>query len=388
MFWGGCEVNAIGPYLNGHADKIHLMGSYVANNVFVVTNYASRFLDRLDRHTSDDAAYRDEIKRLGLPENLETAPLLAPGNDSLFVFKFSSDVRWAERLRHKIEDWPFILAPRGLPFELLTRESDEKLVGSLTQEGGWSFSTSEIAHMRALRQHIQENYEIEPVPEVAEILAEVRCIIERLPVGAAAIFIVDHPEQIDPDGKPRTIVQEGLKEYNRQLLNVVAQFNYAAVISFSEVIESPDDLQGGDHYSRAAYFRMSQRIVEVGSTLPRRSDFPASARRVARLGQKQALSELGALQEARTVVQATFEVLLRRAPDPEWAEQEARKIVSRSGAWHSGDFIRSVGRSGEFAEKWSPRNPDEVTSQTPHPGSARHAVGTALGGAYAAQAAK
>ena len=358
VLWGGCEVSSLAVYLYANAGKVETFGPYTANGVAVGANFAARLLDCWQ---DDPAPYRDEIARLGLPDELEWPQLAAAECEAgtLYVFSLAADAHGRDRLRHRQQDWTFCLAPEGLAWNLILDTSADQLEDEMVRAG--HLTPEQRCHVHRVAEHVRETYEFERSPNLANVMLDTRLLLELVPRGAKVIIVTRHDEQ--PSHDDATIISS-LKQvaaYKQQVAALVEAYPYAATVSFSDAINGPQDVLEVDHYVREVYLRIVEQIVATAQTLQPRQDAPVSKRRMTRMlsGLR---TEERVRQEARTVVEATFNVLLRRPVEAGWIEQEALKISS--GEWRSGDFIHAVSRGEEFASKWAPKVPDDFADRS------------------------
>ena len=348
VLWGGCEVSSLAVYLHSEAGKVEAIGPYAANGVAVGANFAARVLDCWQE---DPAAYREEIARLGLPEELERPQLAAAECDegTLYVFGLAADAHGRDRMRHRQQDWSFCLAPEGHGWNLMLETSPAELEAAMARTT--NLTPEQKRHVLSVAEHVRANYELEPSPSLASVMLDTRLLLELIPKGAKVIILTRHedePSHADGTGVHRL---EQVAAYKQQVAALVAAYPYAAAVSFTDAITGPQDILFGDHYAREVYLRVARLLVGTAKALQPRQDTPASKRRLTRM-----LSTLRTEQrvrdEARDVIRVTYDILLRRPAEPDMTERESLFIAS--GNQPAGWFIRAVAESEEFARRWAP----------------------------------
>ena len=347
VLYGGCEAQAIGLYLNSYTDRLDVYGNYVSNGIFVSINYAARFLDICDRNPRQIAA---EADALGLPLHLETGDLFSesePG--TLFVVKLSLDAQGSARLHHKVHDWSFVLSPNGLGPDVIY-DTPEPELAELLDPAKTSFTAAQRDHMLRVSRHLREHYEKVEKPQDQELVEDMREMISRVPGGSKFIIIADHDE-IRPSYPLEEVTRlPWFTSYSLLMKGLADEYSYTAFVSFSDVLKSTEELAGGNHYDREVYLRLAQRIVDVASALEPRSDTPVPKRRLARLVATQRVKKRWEA-EARDLVQAGYECLLRRQPDPVSGEFFVTALAE--GRISSAEFIRIITRTDEFKDRWT-----------------------------------
>ena len=93
-----------------------------------------------------------------------------------------------------------------------------------------------------------------------------RALIARIPEGSKFIIALDHHETRWDE---KIVPMPWVLDYAQAMRELAAEYPYVGVVSFTEVIQSQDEIQaGGNHYNREVYWRMANHIVEVIQELP------------------------------------------------------------------------------------------------------------------------
>ncbi len=353
VLWGGCEMAALSVYLKPQAGAVEVFGPYTTNGVATAGNFAARVLDCWQ---DDRTAYLAEIERLGLPLALEAPDLVGDSAEgTVFVFNLAADAHGRDRLRHRRNDWSFCLAPEGMGWNALIETPAEELEAVL--DGAGTLSEAQVRGLCRLAAHLRENYEHEHDPGIASAIADTRLLLELIPKGAKVVILTRHEEErAESDPKTMTTLRR-VKDYKAQIAQLVAAYPFAATTSFSDAITSHDEILDVDHYAREVYLRVAHNIAATASALPARQDSPASKRRLTRLlAERQTHDRL--LDQARDVIRASYETMLRRPAEPDMTAREAEVIAS--GRETAGWFVRAVAKSDEFASKWAKTEPGQA----------------------------
>ena len=348
VLWGGCEVSSLAVYLQAEAGKVEAFGPYVANGVAVGANFAARVLDCWQ---NDPAAYRDEIARLGLPQELELPQLAAAECEegTLYVFGLAADAHGRDRMRHRQQDWSVCLAPEGCGWNVILETSPDQLEVEMARTV--NLTPEQKRNVHRVAGHVRANYELEASPDLTSVMLDTRLLLELIPKGAKVIILTRHEEEPSQEGGSDVSHLKQVAAYKQQVAALVAAYPYAATVSFTDALTGPQDILFGDHYAREVYLRVAQLLVGKAKALQPRQDTPASKRRLTRT--LSALrTEERVRDEARDVIRATYDILLRRPAEPDMTERESAFIAS--GKAPAGWFIRAVAESEEFTHRWTP----------------------------------
>jgi FkbH-like protein len=273
VLYGGCEANVVGIYLNAYTDRLEVYGNYVANGIFVVVNFAARILEMASR---DPEIFPAEADILGLPLHLETGDVFAtaePG--ALFVFNLIADSQGCARLRHKKHGWLFALASNGVGAPALLSAPEEELRQQLAPEKS-SFTPDQQDSVLRVCRHLRDHYELVTTPKEPVIVSEMHDLLARVPVGSKCVILVPH-DQARPKGAMDSLRSiPHVTRYRTVMQGLTADYPYAGVVSFTEVINTPDEILRENHYHREVYVRLVERIAEVAATLQPRSEPPRS----------------------------------------------------------------------------------------------------------------
>ncbi len=351
VVYGGCEAHIIGGYLNAYADKLDAYGNYAANGLFVRINDASIALDISYR---SQEVYAAEAEILGLPLQLEAADFFMQPQGTLFVFDLSADAAggW-RRPCHKTNRWISVIEAGQWPGTNLFWISEGQLLKHL-DENTLSYTCEQRQHILRVSRHLRENYMLLPAPSDREKVHNVRSLIARIPLGAKFIIAINHHECRHSFPSEEVVSNPSIKRYASLMRELAAEYPYVGVATVSDVIGSVHDMQDHGHYARDVYLRFAQRIVEVAATLEPRPDAPAAKEVLARQSAAKQM-QIRREDEARELVLAGYQCLLRREPDPS-AETHFQCLVQ--GLTSPADFLRALVRSSEFDKKWASPGPE------------------------------
>jgi FkbH-like protein len=347
VLYGGCEAHMLGIYLQSYTNKLDVHGNYVANGIFVGVNYSARFIDLLERQGQEISS---EIELLGLPAHLEIGNLFADASaGALFVVNFSADAHGTNWVRHKVHDWTFILSPDnfGGGVRLPVPESELTVRRESTNA---SVNSAQADHIIRVNRHLSEHYETVAKPSDIEIIQDMHEIISRVPAGAKLIILADHDQIRPAHAKDDVKSLPWITRYNSIMKDVASEYLYVDFISFSDVLQSDDDLVGANHYRREVYLRMAEKISEVARRIEGRMDAPLPIRRLARMMAAKRV-ERRSIAEAVDLVQEVYHLLMRRAPDKESGEYFVNALIT--GRMSSADFLRAILRTDEYKSKAS-----------------------------------
>lgn len=260
---GGCEGNAMGVYLGAHASRISVFGSYAASGLFVHFDSAIAINDVCERSARE---FGVEAETLGLPTELMANDIFArrkPG--TAFVFNFSRDSFDRKFYRHKRHGWRYWFEPALTGSLDLVATTEDELLQRLSAIK--SNENPELnAHVIRVARHLRNNYD-SIVVDFSERVRTARGLIERTPSGSKFVIVMNHDEF--RDSRSMIVRHPKVTAYTKTMRDLVEDYPFATVVTFSEVLTSPDEIRiGENHYTRPVFLRMSERIVQVLSELP------------------------------------------------------------------------------------------------------------------------
>jgi FkbH-like protein len=344
VLFGGCEANSIGVYLKPYTNRLSVYGNYVANGIMTRTNYAGRMLDISDR---DPALIGGELETLGLPLNAETGDLFNEAAlGTLFIVNFGIDATGGDRLRHKSHGWTFTFEPRGFDCEQMFSAHDYEL--EQTIEKG-QFLAEEKDYIVRISRHIRANYTRLRRPDDFGIVSDTRQVIERIPAGSKLVILVEQELRRDENEWNRFVSVERARRYRELIEPLAAEYPYVSVVAIADCIASPDEIMRSNHYHRAVYLRIAQRIIDAAIHTGSRLSKPASKHEIASRIARQ-MDDDRATREAEDCIRAIYQVMLRREPEEGLVERVARGLVNKDLTMAS--YIRAVGACREFDTKW------------------------------------
>ena len=350
VMFGGCEANSIGVYLQAHTDHVRIFGNYVANGLMMRVNYARRLLNICDR---DPAAIADELVFFGLPTELETGDILGgapPG--TVFAVNFGIDSDGGYALRHRQFGW-------SLNFEAFHAEAPlmdtaEEDLDQLLDERG--YPEEQRAHILKVARHLRANYEVGPAHDGFSTLADTREVIERIPQGCKLVIILEQELRRDEKDETQFVTTRNPLRYRALIESLAADYPYVATVAIAECMVSRDEIFEANHYHRAVYHRIAERILKVSGALPGRATVPDDRQAIIARAQRevQRCRLLGDHERSSTEMndyaRAVYQVLLRREPEEGAAEAVAEQILA--GQVSPGDYLRFAGECDEFREVW------------------------------------
>jgi hypothetical protein len=181
----------------------------------------------------------------------------------------------AIRYRHREHGWELALHPIGdAQFDI--NSMNEEQVRTWLQSAGY-LSSSHRDHILNVAWRIQADYETVRGMSDDQRRAGIRALLERVPAESRFVLLLDHDHTRDKEGVIRHL--PFVTRYNSLMASVIEEYPYAAVASFTDVIQSDDEIQtGGNHYNRVVYHRIAERLSGVLHKLPGKAD-PERARR-------------------------------------------------------------------------------------------------------------
>ena len=272
---GGCEAHPLAHYLRARSPVVKVTGTLPAGGVVVATNATPLLLSACAQHTT---LFEREAEALGIPYELLVSDFLAdapPG--TAFVFAGGSDNYKRVRYRHRIHGWQIRADPEGLQrFNIFDHEAtvleaklDEAVKPGAHRDQAGRF----VAQIRA---------QYAPIPGDSEADVEdyTRELLERIPVGSKLVMILDAPRL--RVRRTELHVWAPRAAYNRQIVNLLHPCSFATAISFDDCIESEEEiLEGGNHFDRKVYLRMSDAILAALDALSPKEAIHAQLERVA-----------------------------------------------------------------------------------------------------------
>jgi hypothetical protein len=351
VMFGGCEANSIGVYLQAHTDHVRIYGNYVSNGLMMRVNYARRLLNICDR---DPAAIADELALLDLPAELETGDILGearPG--TVFAVNFGIDSDGGYALRHRRFGWSLNVEPFHAEASLMDTTEEEELAQLLDEQG---YPAEQRTHILKVARHLRENYEVGPAHDGFSALADTRELIERIPLGCKMVIILEQELRRDENDETQFVTTQNPLRYRALIESLAADYPYVGTVAIAECIVTRDEIFEANHYHRAVYHRIADRVLTVASALPGRSTAPDDKQAIIARAQRelQRCLLLGNRERSRTevndFVRAVYQVLLRREPEEGAAEAAAEQILS--GHVSPGDYLRFASESDEFTELW------------------------------------
>jgi len=262
VMYGGCEVHSIGLYLNGVTENLTVIGNYTSNGIFTRMNSSDILLNRSSRSN-----FSQEAKDLGLPVELETVDLFTipnNGESSLFVFFLKEDA-YPISMKHKDNGWKIYLEPRllGNKINFLTNTTEE-ISNYINYQK--DFPQEVAKHYINISTHLEKNYDLS-LEQETNIDKNIIEILDKLPLNSKCIFAYHHDEYRPNFPSEETTKLPQMTSLTLRMKMLTAQYHFAEVLSFTEVILGPEDMLSGDHYSRQVYMRIAEKIEAIASQL-------------------------------------------------------------------------------------------------------------------------
>jgi FkbH-like protein len=259
--YGGCEANPIAVYLNAYSQNVRMLSNFAANGLFVRINSAVLALSAFARSRDE---FADEALALGLPVDLMAGDYFADAPDgTVFIFSSGLDSGNGFRYRHRRRGWEICVHPASCVMDF-NAVSDDELRDTLRSRLG----DEALEHNARVAQHIRANYETIHWLSDDESAAKMRTLIEHTPDGSKLVFLLDHDWMRSPrDGVLRHA--PFVTQYNALVRSIAKQYPYVATVSFTDVIDSEDQVQvGGNHYDRLVYVKTGGLVVDAIRHLP------------------------------------------------------------------------------------------------------------------------
>src|SRR5215469_10703983 len=256
---GGCEANSVGHYLVAYCDRVSVTGNFQAGALFVRTNSCFLLLSAVS-HAG--AAFDDEMTRLGI-----STPLLGTGYfqdapaGTVFVFNGGMDAfGGAHRVRHRRFGWE-IHATSGDAADFVSTSEEDTARLAAEQR-----TDAERRQLEFAMHHIRKNYEKVGRASNNALRKAMEALVLSAPKGCKFVILLDDERRRTKHGRVR--IKRDRTRYNEWARAFAARFPFVGVTSFSEAIQSEDEiLEGGNHYDRMVYWRAAENIVEVARRL-------------------------------------------------------------------------------------------------------------------------
>jgi FkbH-like protein len=270
VLWGGCETEAVGVYLAAHTPALRTFGSYVAGGCFVRIDSVVHIGSICG---SDPSEVEADAKAMGLPIKMVAQDIFSNGvPGTIFVFNFGLDAQWFSYGKHKSNGMTLSILPRRITKGNFFTLSEQDLIDHLEATSERDYDADQRQHVLEVARYVRENFDYVKAPSLEQRVQMIRNMIERIPAGSKFIIAVEHDQVSRPDPEdPKKFVISPFPERTRWadlMRDVARSYPYVEVITYSEVIKGPHEIQGGgNHYTREVYLRFAQRVVEVAAAL-------------------------------------------------------------------------------------------------------------------------
>jgi hypothetical protein len=262
---GGCEANPLAHYLTAYCNRISVTGSFPVGALFVRLNSSHLLLSAV-KHAGP--LLEQELDRLGIAAPLTGTDFFRDAPEgTVFVFSGGLDASNAvgNRIRHRRFGWELHISvgPCG-NFVSATPDEIAHVIASAK-------SDAERRHLEFVTSHVRASYEASGERTWTSVQAAMEELVRRVPEGCKFVILVDDERRRTKDGA--ILVRPGRVRYNERIKSFAAQYPFVGTVAFGDVIENNDEIHsGGNHYERAVYLRMSEKIVEVARQLTTKSN--------------------------------------------------------------------------------------------------------------------
>jgi FkbH-like protein len=224
---GGCEANALLHYLKPHTDRIRLTANHASGAFFVRVNSLTLLTSAV---AHSDAALPGQARVFGVDADLFGRKYFSDApRGTLFVISGGLDAGSASLYRHKASGWMVSLEINGRQ-DLNFVDMTEAEYSSFRE---LNFPASERERVLAVAKYLRDNYSSVKSAGAREAAATVRDTVDLVPSGSTVIFVLDAKRIRGLDG----IVRDAnwIENYNREVTTTLADYPFAAAISFSDV---------------------------------------------------------------------------------------------------------------------------------------------------------
>jgi FkbH-like protein len=192
---------------------------------------------------------------------------------TVFIFSGGLDSADGFRYRHRRRGWEICIhpAPCNMDFNAV---SDDELRDTLQSRLG----DGPLEHIARAARHIRANYETIRWMSDDERATKMRTLIERTPDGSKLVVLLDHDWMRSPHDR---VLRQApfVMRYNALVRSIAKQYPYVATVSFTDVIDSEDQVRvGGNHYDRMVYVKTGALVVDAIRHLPPRGNGPTCQR--------------------------------------------------------------------------------------------------------------
>jgi FkbH-like protein len=260
---GGCEAQPIAHYFRAYCPEVKVLAAASGGPTIVSHNAIPLFLSACDRAGPE---FQAEAGKLEIPYEILVSDFLSGVPEGCcFVFAKGSDdlMPWRIRYRHKTMGWELRADPQGFQKFNVFDYSDTELTEKIDAGTKPEFRTSVLRFAR----HIRENYDCIQGDTEASVKAHTASLLARIPVGSKIVFILDSPRiRVRQD---EVHIWKTRAVFNRFFKTMLEAIPYAAAVDFDDIIENDKEvLQGGNHFDRKVYLRMSEAVVAALRALP------------------------------------------------------------------------------------------------------------------------
>ncbi|QGZ57557.1 hypothetical protein [Paraburkholderia acidiphila] len=345
VVYGGCEAEPLALYMKALSRQVRSIGHFAAGGLYLRMNSARVALGVLNRTEHEFAS---DAQAMGLPQKILCDNFFAAATaGTVFVFNFNIDINPHYALRHKKFGWELLVEPRFLPHTSLLGLSEEACRAHMEQCAG-AYSADMQEQVVAAWQYAMETYEVVLKDSQLEHIADLRCLLDSIPQHCKAVVVVNHDKVRSSMSGENTVSNPAVLSYLAAVRELTSRYDYAAVVSVSEIIEDVSDLQEGGHYARHVYQKVARRIAELTRLSVGRTEPPVRQPWIDARHQFY-LDAAGAKQSAATAVDAAYQALLGRAPDADARARAIDELVSKRLRFE--DLLKAILNSGEFAQR-------------------------------------
>jgi len=270
--YGGCEAHIYSLYLKKYFNEVEAYGNYAANGVFFRVNRVDALIS-LSKSNQKDVSTEAEI--LQIPVELLSKDIFGhQSKNTLYVMNLSMDIYNFNVFKNDELGLSLHVEPRGNEFSF---NDVDKAIEQLTDVNSEVSKLDNAQYYLKLANHLKANYKLQKAGDIKHRLSNVLKIIEAIPVGSKIIFVMNHDKyaKFTPAKEKIILDVPEIREYTEFLSKLASTFDYVGIVSTTSVIKDEADMTGVEHYARAVYARVCEKVVDVAKELVFRSDAAA-----------------------------------------------------------------------------------------------------------------
>jgi hypothetical protein len=249
---GGCDLDALGHYLQLHARRVSTEGNATVGRHYVRKDHTST-LRLAWKLRSPGVA--EALGRLRYPVSELASQFLIPAEPGTILIYSPWADNYHAKYTHKELDF-------SVPVDLgihrdLTSLSENELAEAIADLGLEVDQVREVREIIDVLRHEYRYCDLSPIPAA---LADLRELVLRIPVGARLFVVLPFEWELE-DGE--ALPRRSAKQYNHQVRALMRKASNVTVIEMNEVASRAELQLGLGHFNRIVYFRLFERLMSA-----------------------------------------------------------------------------------------------------------------------------